>query len=327
MPPTHGLPIDPLATNAVLSAVRQAANVLCDRWTLQLLLHAHAGATRFAEFRERCGCASRLLTARLQMLEEQEVLVRLAYSRRPLRHGYHLTPMGLALFDTFAALLAWEQRWHPSPQGPGLRLAHVSCGALAVQPLSLCASCGQPASVHDVHLQVQQKELRERPARAAAFRRARVGNTSESPQPVPLPHALAIFGDQWGIEVLMCAFVRVDAFSGFQAHTGMSTNILADRLARLTEAGVLRREAGSEGANRGRYRLTEAGRDLFNVLVCIEAWADHWLRDRTRSPMRLLHADCGQPLRLALHCGHCRQPMRQADVRIQLGTPAPGSGG
>ena len=60
--------IDPVVVNAVLIAVRQAANLLCDRWTLLLLLAAHAGVTRFADFRDRCGAANRLLTNRLYPL-------------------------------------------------------------------------------------------------------------------------------------------------------------------------------------------------------------------------------------------------------------------
>lgn len=323
MPPPSRPPIDPLVANAVLTAVRQAANVLCDRWTLLLLLAAHGGTTRFADFRERCGCASRLLSARLAMLEEQEVLVRMAYSRRPLRHGYHLTPMGLALFDTFAALLAWEQRWHPSPEGPGLALDHGPCGTRGVEPRSVCASCGEAVTARGVSLHIHHKEMRERPERAAAYRRARVGAApEEATQAVPLPHALAIFGDQWSIEVLMCAFVQADSFSAFQANTGMSTNILSDRLSRLIAAGVLRREPGTEGAARGRYRLTEPGVDLFNVLVHIEAWADHWLRDRTRSPVRLVHTDCGSPLRLMLRCGHCQQPLHRGDCHVRVGEAA-----
>jgi DNA-binding HxlR family transcriptional regulator len=328
MPPPVRQPIDPLVINAVLTAVRQAANVLCDRWTLLLLLAAHGGTTRFADFRERCGCASRLLTARLTLLEEQEVLVRMAYSRRPLRHGYHLTPMGLALFDTFAALLAWEQRWHPSSGGssggsaggPGLALDHGACGTRGVRPKTVCASCGEAVTARDVSLHIHHKEMRERPDRAAAYRRARAGAAADaSALASPLPHALAIFGDQWSIEVLMCAFVQVDSFSGFLANTGMSTNILADRLSRLVEAGVLRREPGTDGAARGRYRLTEPGVDLFNVLVCIEAWADHWLRDRTRSPMRLVHTGCGHALRLAVRCGECHQALTRADCHVRTG--------
>ena len=134
----------------------------------------------------------------------------------------------------------------------------------------------------------------------------------------PLPQALGILGDKWTIEVVMAAFVRVHTFGGFQAHTGMATNILADRLARLTAAGVLRLAQDDSDQRRGDYRLTEAGLDLFGLLVCIETWADHWLRDRTRSPLRLTHRPCGEPLHLRLSCPHCRQALRREDCRWRL---------
>ena len=318
-------PIDPVVVNAVLIAVRQAANVLCDRWTLLVLLHAQAGVSRFAELRERCGCASRLLTSRLAMLEQQELLVRLPYSRRPLRHGYHLTPMGLALFDTFAALLRWQLRWHGAGSAGGLQLDHLACGQAAVQPGMACHHCGGEVLARDVSLKISQKELQAMPERATAYRRTGAAPGADGSSPAgPLPHALAILGDKWTIEVVMAAFVRVNTFGGFQAHTGMATNILADRLARLTAAGVLRLAQDGSDQRRGDYRLTPAGLDLFGLLVCIEAWADHWLHDRTRSPMRLLHRPCGQPLQMRLSCPHCDQALRREDCRWQLAqAPAP----
>jgi DNA-binding HxlR family transcriptional regulator len=312
-------PIDPVVVNAVLIAVRQAADVLCDRWTLLVLLHAHAGATRFADLRARCGCASRLLTSRLAALEAQELLVRLPYSRRPLRHGYHLTPMGLALFDTFAALLRWELRWHGSAgtaDAAGLALDHLACGHTAIRPKLSCSHCGAEVLARDSVLKVNQKELQAMPERATTYRRStgKAGSDGRAGAG-PLPQALGILGDKWTIEVVVAAFVRVNTFGGFQAHTGMATNILADRLARLTAAGVLRLTQDDSDQRRGDYRLSPAGLDLFGLLVCIEAWADHWLHDRTRSPLRTTHSPCGQPLRLRLSCPHCLQTLRREDCR------------
>ena len=320
--------IDPVVVNAVLIAVRQAANFLCDRWTLLILLSAHCGVTRFAEFRERCDVANRLLTTRLLMLEEQEVMVRLAYTRRPLRHGYHLSHMGLALFDVFAAMLRWEQRWHPGKDGAGLVIEHLACGAKAVAPELRCTACGETVTARDISLKISQKEVRRMPDRATTYRRSTmsVATTSDRKQEVPLQHAIDFFGDKWSIEVLMCAFVRVTSFNGFQMHTGMSTNILADRLSRLTAASILVLTKDPGDQRRGSYRLTEKGRDLFAVLVCIETWADTWLRDRARSPMRLLHVSCGQPLRLSALCGGCSQPLRRdgCNVFTVLTPQAPG---
>ena len=306
--------------NATLIAVRQAADVLCDRWTLLILLSAHGGVTRFADFRERCGVANRLLSTRLVMLEEQEVMVRLAYTRRPLRHGYHLSHMGLALFDVFAALLRWEQRWHTSGPAAGLTLTHTACGATDVTPDLHCAACNQDVSPREVRLRINQKGMLAMPERATAYRRSTHSVASRGPQrAVPLPHALDIFGDKWSIEVVMCAFVQVHSFGGFQEHTGMSTNILADRLARLTAGGILSLQQDGADQRRGNYRLTDKGLDLFGVLVCIESWADTWLRDRARSPLRLQHAPCGHRLRMVLRCHACAQPLTRDGCNVHVG--------
>lgn len=325
-PALHSAPppaaIDPVVVNAVLIAVRQAANLLCDRWTLQLLLAAHAGVTRFADFRENSGAANRLLTSRLQHLVEQEVLVRLAYSRRPLRHGYHLTHMGLALFDVLAAMQRWEQDG-PSADaanGTGLQLQHSACGLGDVHPLLHCAACGGTVTARDVDLGLMQKQMGAMPSKATAHRRS--GATTDaagSGAAPPLPQVLNVFGDKWSIEVLMCAFVRVTTFSGFQSHTGMATNIVADRLARLVAAGILQQVQAEAGQRRGSYRLTERGIALFPVLVQIEAWADTWMRDRVRSPMRLMHRACGQPLKLTVACNGCGQALKREDSVLRLG--------
>lgn len=315
--------IDPVVVNAVLIAVRQAANLLCDRWTLLILLSAHAGVSRFGDFRERCGAATRLLTSRLEMLEEQEVMVRMAYMRRPLRHGYHLTHMGLALFDVLAAMQRWEHDWHKdgsgNGSGTGAVFEHTGCGQSGVLPVQGCAACRSAVSPRDVDLSINQKEVQQMPPKATAYRRSTHNVATAVPtQRLPLPHSLDIFGDKWSIEVIMCAFVRVNSFSGFQAHAGMSTNILADRLARLTAAGILRTDT-TEGNRRSGYRLTAKGAALFPVLVAIEAWADTWLRDRYRSPLRLTHAACGQPLKIVLRCSHCQQPWTRDNCNLRIG--------
>jgi DNA-binding HxlR family transcriptional regulator len=311
--------LDPVVVNAVLIAVRQAANVLCDRWTLLTLLLAHAGVTRFADFRERGGMATRLLSTRLAMLEEQEVMVRMAYTRRPLRHSYHLSHMGLALFDVLASMQAWEQQWHARPVGAGLVIEHQACGARVVAPLARCAACGEPASPRVVDLRINQKEIAAMPARATSYRRSTVSAASGAAErDLPLAHCLDMFGDKWSIEVVMCVFVQARSFGQMQAHTGMSTNILADRLSRLVSSGIIGPVAALAGQRQGAYKLTEKGTSLFPILVAIEAWADHWLRDRLRSPMHLVHRGCGKPLRLQTCCDVCGKALLRHACRMHI---------
>ena len=312
--------IDAVTVNAVLIAVRQTANVLCDRWSLLTLLLAQAGLHRFNEFSERSGMASRLLTSRLAMLEEQEIIVRLPYTRRPLRHEYHLSHMGLALFDVFATMARWEQAWHATKEGIGLRIEHLGCGAVSAQPVPHCASCNAALGARDIKLTVSQREVLAMPTKVTAYRRSTHSTSNRgSAKKLPLAHAIDAFGDKWSIELVMCLFTRVRNFNDFQMHLGISTNILADRLARLTALGILRPTTDADRYGKGAYALTDKGIDLHPILLAIQGWADDWLPDRYRSPVKFMHRPCGQALRLRLSCSQCGQPLSRSNSRIVLG--------
>ena len=51
---------------------------------------------------------------------------------------------------------------------------------------------------------------------------------------------------------------------------GMSSSVLRDRLAELTDAGIL------AAADDGRYALTDHGRALLRALRPLQRWADAW---------------------------------------------------
>ncbi len=86
--------------------------------------------------------------------------------------------------------------------------------------------------------------------------------------------SLEIFGDRWSLLIVRDLMVRgFRTFKEFQrSGEGIASNVLADRLRRLTEAGIL--TAGREGADRRRviYRLTEKGIDLAPVLLELLVW-------------------------------------------------------
>ena len=116
--------VDERTVDVVLNSVRQAANVLCDRWSLLILVLAHAGVSRYQAFSLRGGMASRMLTTRLLLLDEHGVIVRVAYTRHPPRYDYFLSHMGLALFDVFATMARWESSWHFDGPGTSLVIEH-----------------------------------------------------------------------------------------------------------------------------------------------------------------------------------------------------------
>lgn len=310
MPASPVAPSDPMAINAVLVASRQAVDAICDRWTLTLIVAALQGARRYGEFTEQTGMASRLLTARLRTLEDQGLLSRLPYSLRPPRDEYRLTPKSEALFEVVLQMARWEDAWR---DGSGLPIRHGADGHVLRARLC-CRACGLPAGARDIDLKVSAGQLRRLPDKAGHHRRSTVSSETAGAAPGALGPALDIFGDKWGIEILLCAFSRLRRFVDFRRHTGIAANILTDRLERLTAAGVLARQA--EGAPRAGYRLTEKGIDLYGIIVAIQDWADAWLPERYRSPVRLIHRGCGAVFHPMSQCLVCELPVGPSQVRF-----------
>jgi DNA-binding HxlR family transcriptional regulator len=58
-----------------------------------------------------------------------------------------------------------------------------------------------------------------------------------------------------------------------RAEEGIATNVLADRLVRLEEDGVIEKDAGTDGRGANRYRLTAKGIDLLPVMLDIIGWS------------------------------------------------------
>ena len=134
----------------------------------------------------------------------------------------------------------------------------------------------------------------------------------------PLPQGLAVLGDKWSIEVMVCAFFGVHQFGDFGARIGTATNILADRLNRLVEAGLLRRTLDGDRYRKGLYLVTAKGRDFYGILIAIQSWADDWIDHRVRSPVKLRHTACGKVLQPRLVCAGCGQAVTHAGARLHI---------
>ena len=106
----------------------------------------------------------------------------------------------------------------------------------------------------------------------------------------PINLSLEIFGDTWTLLVL-----RDMMFAGkrhfrelLQSDERISSNILADRLARLVDSGVLTKSDDPTHKQKAIYSLTEKGIALLPIIVQIGAWGSRWItgRQETRRPAR-----------------------------------------
>ncbi|WP_225074127.1 winged helix-turn-helix transcriptional regulator [Streptomyces sp. CoT10] len=92
-------------------AIAQALDVVGDWWTLLIVRDTARGVRRFDELQRELGLSRKVLTERLHLLVDADVLARVPYQERPVRHEYHLTPRGRALLPVLVALQDWGDAW------------------------------------------------------------------------------------------------------------------------------------------------------------------------------------------------------------------------
>ena len=81
-----------------------------DAWSLLILRDAHAGLTRFDQFRKSLSIAPTILTRRLAVLSDEGLLEKRRYSERPPRDEYLLTPAGMDFLPVLFIIGAWGRK-------------------------------------------------------------------------------------------------------------------------------------------------------------------------------------------------------------------------
>lgn len=110
-----------------------------------------------------------------------------------------------------------------------------------------------------------------------------------------LPAALAVMGERWSFMILRAAFNGIAHFEQFQSALGIARNILANRLARLVEHGVLERRTLAEDRRKVEYRLTAKGEALLPTLIALRQWGERWEAGASSNSV-LVDARDGRPI-------------------------------
>ena len=93
------------------------------------------------------------------------------------------------------------------------------------------------------------------------------------------------------------AFFGRTRFDDFQQALGCSRATLAQRLTRLVDEGLLDKRLYEEHPPRYDYRLTDKGRDFWDVLAAMWRWGSDWLWDEDGPPGVLVDCDSGRVVR------------------------------
>ena len=96
-------------------------------------------------------------------------------------------------------------------------------------------------------------------------------------QTCPIARTLDIIGDRWTMLIVRDLFMGETRFNQFLASSpGLPPKLLADRLKRLVERGLVHRVIYSQHPLRAEYRLTEDGQTLAPIVEAIGRWGlDH----------------------------------------------------
>jgi DNA-binding HxlR family transcriptional regulator len=117
----------------------------------------------------------------------------------------------------------------------------------------------------------------------------------------PIASTLDIMGDKWTLVILRSMVMGARSYSDLlKQPEKIATNILADRLARMAEAGLIIEDRPRQGSIKGAYALTEKGAALLPVLQEVARWGETFLPDRWEAPRSFYELSLEQ-LRLQLH--------------------------
>ena len=139
----------------------------------------------------------------------------------------------------------------------------------------------------------------------------------------PVHFALEVFGDPWTLLIIRdLMFKDRRTYTEFlRAEEGIATNVLADRLTRLEQDGIITKDEAPTG---GGYRLTPRGIDLLPIMMEIIGWsAKHDSRTAAdREFVRRLRADRDaftKELRATLRAVHVSgRPLERVTKRTEV---------
>ena len=91
----------------------------------------------------------------------------------------------------------------------------------------------------------------------------------------PVHFALEVFGDAWTLLIVRDLMFKGRRTYGefISAEEGIATNVLADRLVRLEQDGIVAKAPDPVRRGGFRYRLTPKGIDLLPIMVEIIVWS------------------------------------------------------
>jgi DNA-binding HxlR family transcriptional regulator len=132
-----------------------------------------------------------------------------------------------------------------------------------------------------------------------------------------------LIGDGWTLLILRELFWGSSRYEQLAENTGMASNILAARLRKLLDHGILSKTVVADDARRFDYALTKKGLDLFPVLMTVMGWGDRWSSGDSGPLIELKHVSCGKKTKAGACCSACGEKLTPEDIRTKFSAAYP----
>lgn len=141
----------------------------------------------------------------------------------------------------------------------------------------------------------------------------------------PVGRALTLLGEKWTLLIVRDALNGVRRFDDFRKHMGMSEAVLADRLHKLVEAGVLESQPYQDSGQRERFEYlpTPKGRQLLPTIIALKQWGETHYADPKGPVIEVRHRQCAGEVRVVLQCEEHAD--RELTVYDTYAHPGPGA--
>ncbi len=97
----------------------------------------------------------------------------------------------------------------------------------------------------------------------------------------PVNYALETFGDMWSLLIIrdIIRYEKRTYGEFLSSDEKISTNILADRLSRLVQVGILKKMPDKIDKRKDIYKLTQKGIDLYPMMLEMIVWGVKYGKD------------------------------------------------
>jgi DNA-binding HxlR family transcriptional regulator len=134
--------------------------------------------------------------------------------------------------------------------------------------------------------------------------------------PCPIARVTDLVGDWWTPLVMREAFYGRTRFDDIQEALGCSRAVLAQRLTRLVDEGLLVKVPYEEHPPRYEYRLTGKGLAFWDVLAAMWRWGSDWMWGEGVAPLVLVDRETGEEVRPAVVDENTGDPIDVLRLRL-----------